>query len=90
VHPGPQAYFHPEKVNGSFGGVPQAACDLCRYPYSGFRRVSGEDAVVDTLLGIMRNDRNARFRDKAAASAADRARSVQEWQRWLAEYRDNL
>ena len=107
-------------------------------------RVSGEDQVVDTLLGIMRNDKNARFRDKAAcalaydqihlsdaqkadlyagliagledpkqqvrrisitalkihtgqtrgfkasASAAERARSVQEWQRWLAEYRDNL
>jgi hypothetical protein len=107
-------------------------------------RVSGEDEVVDTLLGIMRNDKNARFRDKAAcalandqihlsdaqkadlyagliegledpklqvrrisiqalkihtgqtrgfmatASAEQRTRSVQEWQRWLAEYRDNL
>lgn len=107
-------------------------------------RVSGEDAVVDTLLGIMRNDKNALFRDKAAcalaydqihlsdaqkadlytglieglddpkpqvrkisiqalkihtgqtrgfkptANAADRSRSVQEWEQWLAEYRDNL
>jgi len=107
-------------------------------------RVSAEDEVVDTLLGIMRNDRNALFRDKAAcalaydqihlsdeqkadlyagliaglddskhqvrkisiqalgihtgqtrgfkasAGSAQRAHSVQEWQRWLAEYRDNL
>lgn len=33
-------------------------------------RVSGEDEVVDTLLGIMRNDKNALFRDKAACALA--------------------
>ena len=107
-------------------------------------RVSGEDEVVDTLLGIMRNDNTELFRDKAAcalaydqihlsdaqkvdlyagligglddrkpqvrkisiqalkihtgqtrgfnatASAAQRARSVQEWEKWLTEYRENL
>ena len=107
-------------------------------------RVSGEDEVVDTLLGIMRNDKSALFRDKAAcalaydqvhlneeqkadlygglikglndpkpqvrkisiqalkihtgqtkgfkpaASESQRARSVQEWREWLAEYRANL
>ncbi|MCK5481789.1 MAG: HEAT repeat domain-containing protein [Gammaproteobacteria bacterium] len=107
-------------------------------------RVSGKDEVVDTLLGIMRNDNNALFRDKAAcalaydqihlsdaqkadlyagligglddptpqvrkisiqalkihtgqtrgfqatAGSGERSRSVQEWKRWLAEYRDNL
>ena len=33
-------------------------------------RVSGEDEVVDTLLGIMRNDKSALFRDKAACALA--------------------
>lgn len=33
-------------------------------------RVSGEDQVVDTLLGIMRNDKSALFRDKAACALA--------------------
>jgi HEAT repeat protein len=107
-------------------------------------RVSGDDEVVDTLLGIMRNDKNARFRDKAACALAydqihlsdaqkadlyagligglndpkpqvrkisiqalkihtgqtrgftatagveERLRSIEEWEQWLAEYRDNL
>jgi HEAT repeat protein len=107
-------------------------------------RVSGEDAVVTTLLGIMRNDKSALFRDKAACALAydqvhlseeqkadlfsglinglsdpklqvrkisiqalkihtgqskgfspagsetQRAKSVQEWRRWLADYRANL
>jgi HEAT repeat protein len=107
-------------------------------------KVSGEDEVVDTLLEIMRNDKTALFRDKAAcalaydqvhlneeqkadlfsglidglddpkpqvrkisiqalkihtgqtkgfsptASETQRARSVQEWRGWLAEYRANL
>lgn len=34
-------------------------------------RVSGEDEVVDTLLDIMRNDKSARFRDKAACALAN-------------------
>ena len=33
-------------------------------------RVSGEDEVVDTLLEIMRNDKHALFRDKAACALA--------------------
>lgn len=33
-------------------------------------RVSGEDQVVETLLGIMRNDKSALFRDKAACALA--------------------
>jgi len=33
-------------------------------------KVSGEDEVVDTLLGIMRNDKSALFRDKAACALA--------------------
>lgn len=33
-------------------------------------KVSGEDEVVDTLLEIMRNDKSALFRDKAACALA--------------------
>ena len=33
-------------------------------------RVSSEDKVVDTLLGIMRNDHTELFRDKAACALA--------------------
>lgn len=107
-------------------------------------RVSGEDEVVDTLLDIMRTDKSALFRDKAAcalandqihlsdaqkadlyagligglddskpqvrkisiqalqihtgqtrgyqpmANADERSRSIDEWKKWLSEYRANL